>query len=237
MSLANLFLELGSFDPMKKQTRFVHAKEFIGKYAPLQCGNGGSWCRFDGTFGKSYKLITVKRNGTVRYSWDVSQEEEQTILSEIQSCMDLSGESFGKGVDILLFRIYGEQTNEMNRAIRKDIRESICKQACVVCGCTSNVECDHKNDLYNDPRVNNLATQRMDDFQPLCKHCNDQKRQTIKKTKEVGKRYGATNIPSLKALGAPDFTVGNETFDPKDPNAMVGTYWYDPIAFMKSIRQ
>ena len=30
-----------------------------------------------------------------------------------------------------------------------------------------------------------------------------------------------------------DFIEGDETFDPKDPNAMVGTYWYDPVLFLK----
>jgi hypothetical protein len=49
-----------------------------------------------------------------------------------------------------------------------------------------------------------------------------------------GKRYGATNIPSLSVFGV-DFIQGDETFDINDPNAMVGTYWYDPIAFIKEI--
>lgn len=34
-----------------------------------------------------------------------------------------------------------------------------------------------------------------------------------------------------------DFISGDETFDTNDPNAMVGTYWYDPVAFMKHIKQ
>ena len=49
-----------------------------------------------------------------------------------------------------------------------------------------------------------------------------------------GKRWGATNIPSLKHWGI-DFTQGGETYDPRDTDAMVGTYWYDPIQFHKDI--
>lgn len=238
MSLFQKFLDLGDFNPHTKQTRFVHSKEFTGEYESLKCGNGGSWCRFDGSLGKQFKFVTVKRNGTIRCSWDVTEEEFEQIQSEIALYKQKTPSAgFGTGTDILLFRIYGEQAKDLNRAIRKDIRDAIVKLSCVVCGTSTNIECDHKNDLYNDPRVNNLATQRIDDFQPLCKHCNDQKRQVVKKTKETGRRYGATNIASLKALGVPDFTVGDETFDPQSVTALVGTYWYDPVDFMSKVRR
>lgn len=238
MSLYEKFLELGEFDPTTKQTQFVHIHMFTGEYEELKCGNGGSWCRFDGPLGKQYKLVTVKRNGKIRFSWEPTEEEVTQIQKDVEEYKQRNRSAgFGPGVEILLLRVYGEQNKDMNRMIRKDIRDAICKLPCVVCGCTTNIECDHKNDLYNDPRVNTVTTQRMDDFQPLCKHCNDQKRQVVKKTKQTGKRYGATNIPSLKALGAPDFTVGDETFDPKSVTALVGTYWYDPVEFMHRIRK
>jgi hypothetical protein len=63
-----------------------------------------------------------------------------------------------------------------------------------------------------------------------------QKRQISKKTKEIGKRIGATTIPSLAIFGV-DFIEGNETFDETNINAMVGTYWYDPVEFMKKIKE
>ena len=123
-----------------------------------------------------------------------------------------------------------------SRPIRKDIREHHLKTGCVACGTTSNLIVDHKNDLYNDERVLIAETQTIDDFQCLCNACNLIKRQVIKKTKETGVRYGATNIPMLKIFGV-DFTQGDETFDPADIEAMVGTYWYDPIAFMAYIKK
>ena len=122
-----------------------------------------------------------------------------------------------------------------NRPIRDDIKSYHNNFGCVVCGSHSDLVTDHKNDLYNDQRVLNRDTQTIDDFQCLCNHCNLQKREVIKKTKLTGKRYPATNIPQLRIFGV-DFTQGDETFDPNDPNAMVGTYWYDPIAFMNFIR-
>ena len=123
-----------------------------------------------------------------------------------------------------------------SRPIRKDIRyyHLNLNTGCVVCGSKSNLVIDHKNDLYNDPRVLDTKTQLIEDFQCLCNHCNLQKRQICKMTKRDNKRYKATNIPMLKHFSV-DFIQGDETFDPNDPNAMKGTFWYDPIVFLKTM--
>jgi hypothetical protein len=121
------------------------------------------------------------------------------------------------------------------RPIRGDIDKHHKAIGCVVCGSHSDLVTDHKNDLYNDLRVLDSNTQTVDDFQCLCNHCNLQKRQISKKTKELGKRVGATTIPSLAIFGI-DFTQGDELFVETDINAMVGTYWYDPVEFMRHIR-
>jgi 5-methylcytosine-specific restriction endonuclease McrA len=131
---------------------------------------------------------------------------------------------------------YSDIEISIDRPIKKSIKKHYKKQPCCACGSTSSLECDHKNDLYNDERVLNTKTQTLDDFQSLCAHCNSQKRQVNKKMRETGKRYGATNIPMLKVFGI-DFIEGDETYDPKDINAMVGTFWYDPIEFMKKIKE
>lgn len=123
----------------------------------------------------------------------------------------------------------------IKRSVRKDIRDFHYKKGCIVCGCHTGLVIDHKNDLYNDPRVLNTNTQLLDDFQCLCIHCNLQKRQVCKKTKETGIRYAATNIESLKIFGI-DFIDGDENFDKNDINALKGTYWYDPVEFMKFIK-
>lgn len=132
------------------------------------------------------------------------------------------------------FDIYNNNINK--RAIRKEIKEYHYKTGCVVCGCKSDLVIDHKNDLYNDPDVLNINTQKLSDFQCLCNHCNLQKRQVSIYTKKNKKRYGATNIPQLKIFGI-DFIVGDETLNPNDKNALKGTYWYDPIEFMEHIKK
>jgi len=123
-----------------------------------------------------------------------------------------------------------------SRPIRDDIHKYHKSMPCVVCGSRSDLVTDHKNDLYNDPRVLCAATQTRDDFQCLCNHCNLQKRQVSKKTKETNQRCPATDIPQFAIFGV-DFTQGDKTFDPTDINAMVGTYWYDPVSFLKHIKE
>lgn len=122
-------------------------------------------------------------------------------------------------------------------SIREDILDYHKKTlgVCVVCGSTSDLACDHKNDLYNDPRVLKKETQEKEDFQCLCRHCNILKGKHCMKMKKTGIRYKATDIPSLKMFGI-DYISGNESFDENDINAMVGTYWYDPIVFNQYIK-
>jgi len=117
-----------------------------------------------------------------------------------------------------------------NHPIRNDIRRFYNKKCCIVCASTNNLVPDHKNDLYNDPRVNNLKTQTHEDFQCLCTACNLRKSQNAIKTKRYGKRIGATTIPQFAIHGI-DFSEGDESYDKNDVNAMVGTYWHDPMAF------
>jgi hypothetical protein len=139
----------------------------------------------------------------------------------------------GNGIEFL--RIIGINIidEKTTRSIRSDIKIHFKNKCCVVCG-NSKTEIDHKNGLYNNPRVNKTETQTIDDFQALCKHCNDQKRQTYVWQKKHNKRYPATEIPMFLYFGI-QYTEGDESFDPHDPNAMIGTYWYDPIDFQKKL--
>jgi hypothetical protein len=123
-----------------------------------------------------------------------------------------------------------------NRTIRKDIRKQLLieQPCCCVCGTSSNLEIDHKNDLYNEDSVFTSETQKIEDFQVLCKHCNDVKRQVCKNTFTEKKRMGASKIPMLEALDV-DFTEGGETFDKTDEDGMKGTFWYDPIDFVRKV--
>ena len=138
---------------------------------------------------------------------------------------------------VVALRLTGyDLVEKYNRPISQTIRKEILKDGtCIVCGSHSDLVVDHKNDLYNNPRVLDIKTQVVGDFQSLCNHCNLQKRQVSKVTRETKQRYPATKIPILAPFKV-DFISGGFDYDDNDTNAMNGTFWYDPVEFMRHLR-
>ena len=159
-----------------------------------------------------------QRNGIflndARYNWDSQR---------------LNNKPKGKILKLRTIGFNNDILKGHNRPIRKDIKDYCKTKTCVFCRSSSNIIADHKNDLYNDLRVLCLDTQRQDDFQPCCNACNLRKNKVTVKTKKENKRQPPPDM-IRKTFGI-DFTVGDETFD-QDINAMVGTYWNDPIDFI-----
>jgi hypothetical protein len=231
--ISKLLLFVKTVGYIKGDIITISKKELILKEPLLNFNNGGDWCRRSNCINSEFKIATLKKN-KIEYLWNDYNHNDTNIVkyhfSKYDNLIDNSN-------SIIALGIFGENLNLNNyRPIRKDIKNYYKKLPCCACGSTYDLVCDHKNDLYNDKRVLNINTQTFNDFQSLCIHCNLQKRQVLKKTKETNKRYKATNIPSLKIFGI-DFIYGNEKFNYNDPNAMVGTYWYDPIEFMKKIKE
>ncbi len=161
----------------------------------------------------------------------VLDESQLNLLEEYKNKRIQNNLPCGQGV--IGFIIHGENINErIKRPIRNDIIKHWKKFPCLLCG-TKKTICDHKNDLYNDPRVLNTQTQTKEDFQPLCNNCNLRKRAVSLKTVKDKKRQPPP--PNIRLLGI-DFIKGDENYDPNDINAMVGTYWYDTEAFMNEVR-
>jgi len=233
LSKIELFKKLGDYDTLTNQTRIVTKDEFVGDYLELFFKNGGDWCRHS-TLNKSiYKFATMKANGReIKLLWKATDIEEKEVEKAFKNNCEIM-----KGTHVQYFKIFGIKNEQQgcNHPIREDIKEYYKNKPCANCGTNTDLQCDHKNGLYNDTRVLHLRTQTQDDFQSLCRHCNCQKRQIEKKTKETSIRYGATKIPSL-AIFEIDFIEGNETINFEDVNALKGTYWYDPIEFMKHIK-
>lgn len=65
-TLGSLFLELAQPDE-DGFSRAVHVSEFVGEYAQLQLGNGGSWCRTDGALGKQFNIERHKEGNRIDY--------------------------------------------------------------------------------------------------------------------------------------------------------------------------
>ena len=200
--------------------------------------SGDGIFRSDAKLGKSFKFFRFSRRLNYEQKksncWGLSDDDKE-MLKEIHSTLTFpeSGEPHYKpGPNVVYYiQFFGLGESIIDEGIRTDIRKNICSKPCVSCGTTNEIQCDHKNDLKNDPRVMNRSTQTIDDFQPLCRHCNCVKRQVLARTKEENKRQSAPGFPVA-------FTDGDETFNPEDPNWYVGTYWGDVADFKsKLVRQ
>ena len=158
----DLFLELANPNEETGESRWVYVTEFVGRYKDLVLGNGFSWGRKNSRLQRIYKL-ELKRKGNA----------------------------------IIAIKLVGyNQDEHFNQNIRQDIKNAISKRKCVMLGINGSsentvIEVDHKDGRKNDMRVSDLATQKIDDFQPLCKAANDIKRQICKLCKETDKRWDA----------------------------------------------
>lgn len=201
MTKTDLFIELAQPDS-EGVSRWVSSSEFVGRYVDLQLGNGGSWCRASSSLAKRFIVEFDK--------------------------------SLSPGNSIDAVRLAGYRREEtFSQAIRKDIKDFYKEQRCVMLGVkgfseNTRIEIDHKDGRKEDWRVSNPSTQRLDDFQPLCKAANDIKRQICKECKLSNERWDATNIkgnPYPFYEGDKDYTTDL---------GCVGCYQYDPVAYRKA---
>lgn len=200
MTKTELFLKLAK--PNENGiSRWVKTTEFIGEYRALKLGNGGSWCRANSSLAKKYII-----------------EFDKTLTS-------------GNSIDAV--RLNGFNANKtFSQNIRSDIKDFYKNQNCVmlgICGTSVNtrIEIDHKDGRKNDWRVSDLKTQKLEDFQPLCKAANDVKRQICKECKKTDKRWDAK-----KLKGNPySFYDGDENYS--EDLGCKGCYQYDPVEYRK----
>jgi len=195
MTKTELFIKLAN--PNKNgESRWVSATEFVGEYADLQLGNGGSWCRASSSLAKKY-IIEFDKSITKGNSIDAIRL--RGLRKE---------ESFNQNIRQDIRDFYKTQ-----RCVMLGVR-----------GFSENtkIEIDHKDGRKEDWRVSNYATQSLNDFQPLCKAANDVKRQICKVCKQTGKRWDAQNIkgnPYSFYEGDTDYTealgcIGCYQYDP-----------------------
>lgn len=200
-SKIDLFLELAKPDE-NGVSRWVFVDEFVGDYSPLVLGNGFSWGRKSSPLQKKY-IVKVRRDKTP-----------------------------GNAVDGIKLDGFNDEEH-FSQTIRKDIVETIRRQKCVMLGINGSsentlIEVDHKDGRKSDMRVSDARTQKLEDFQPLCKAANDVKRQICKNCKMTDKRWDATNIK-----GNPyPFYEGDENYT--EDLGCVGCYQYDPVEYRKS---
>lgn len=200
-TLPQLFIELAAPNE-QGVSRWVSTSEFEGKYKVLKLGNGLSWGRGSSSLAKKY-IIEVDKS-----------------------------QSAGGSIDAV--RLNGlKQAPTFNQTIRQDIKDYYKSQNCVMLGIrgqseNTRIEIDHKDGRKNDDRVADIRSQRLEDFQPLCKAANDAKRQICKRCKQTNIRWDAKNIK-----GNPySFYEGDEQYT--EELGCRGCYQYDPVEYRKS---
>lgn len=130
-------------------------------------------------------------------------------------------EEFKSGNRITKFKILGLAKDKYTNSIQSDIVKKIKKEKCSFLNTYANIEVDHKNGRYNDPRVLDIHTQVYDDFQPLSKIINNLKREHCKKCKTTGKKFDATTLGFLVP------NLNGEDVHNNLPNGCEGCFFHD----------
>ena len=205
--------------------------------------SGDGIFRSDATLGKKYKFARFNKKFDKYLEFKISSSWRKTITPEekeilIQDWRTMTFPEKGdkdyvsnRAASTMYIKFYGlAKESIINKGIRSDILKSIKILPCCSCGTTKDIECDHKNDLweYNDKRIGIKEKQTLEDFQPLCKHCNDVKRAIKAKTMKEKKRQEAHGYPVK-------FVEGTEKFNILDPNWYKGTYWGDVMYFKSKL--
>ena len=203
-------------------TKILATSEIKERYPSLYWGGNGTGDRWA---NKRFNYSVIYTKKTRLYSENSEDIIPQDLLDEFLNIK--------RGSGIIGVFVHSRRLNNQRRPIDKYIHKEITRLSCVVCG-TNDTICDHKNDLYNDERVLDIKTQLVTDFQPLCNHCNLQKRQISRSEQEMGKLYSAKNIRRYKIYEF-DFPWEKKNYDKLDIHCKTDTFWYDPVKFDTNI--
>ena len=203
----------------------IISRNEIKQYKKLDWGNNGIGDRWA---NKKFNYISIYNN---KIKINSENDIEIIVPEDLINQFRLENQNM-KGI-IGIF-VHSKRLKITKRPIKKNIDIEIKKNSCVSCGSSSDIITDHKNDLYNDNKVLDISSQDISDFQPLCNHCNLQKRQICKNEIKNNKIYSAKNLQKYKIIPF-EFPWEKKAFIIDDITTKNDTYWYDPIEFNKKI--
>jgi len=202
----------------------ILSRNEIRKHSNLDWGDNGigdRWC------DKKLNYIVIYKGTKKPKIYTDCDEDIKTYEDTINKFKD---EYDGQDVGIIGIKVLSIRKTKDIRPIRKDIKGHYKNKNCIVCGSSSEIVIDHKNDNYDDTRVLDSKTQTHDDFQPLCTHCNLQKRQVSKKEKDTGALYSGLNIMQLKCFEKEIILMERILSD------KCYSYWYDPSKYIERLK-
>ncbi len=140
---------------------------------------------------------------------------------------DRDGNQINNGNAVYSIELVGFNDSQFKQRIPAEVRAFYRGCGCVACPACSDIQIDHKVGLK-------LKTaKRIEDYQPLCRRCNDAKREWCKRCKRTGLRPDPREILSHTwwrncPVG---WIKGNRTLDRSLPNPCEGCFCYDFLAF------
>lgn len=219
-----------AFDNFKK---ILSTSEIKEKYPKLHWGKNGLGDRFA---HKKFNYTCILSSKKLRtYSENLFEEIPRDLLEIFYKEHTSTGiKETTSSAGIIGIFVHSKKVQfSAQRPIRKDIHKEITKHSCLNCDEKETV-CDHKNDLYNDPRVLNTSTQLLDDFQPLCNRCNLKKRQICIEERQTQKLFSAKGLNKFKEYKY-SFPWEKKAYDETDIHCKKDTYWYDPVEFHRLV--
>lgn len=217
----------------------ILSRDEIQRHPKLKLSGNGTGDRWA---NKKFNYTVIYPNGKTR-TYSENEETDyidKTLLNNfLENYKNESSSGSGirgncSGSSIIGIFPHSVKQNIETRNIRADIKKKIKSQMCAMCDSYKEVECDHKNDLYNDKRVMILEEQLEEDFQPLCRRCNIQKRQHCIKEKETNKLYSGKQSQRYKSYKF-EFPWEKKNFDINDPDCKKDTFWYDILEFGRKV--
>jgi hypothetical protein len=200
-------------DPNTGWSSVVWMGEFEKRGVPRP-NNGATWNRADsGYLGSRYVVKNYKE-----------RELPPELLEKFQASKEIGKGDSGGTVAV---QLQGVRKNQINTAIRKDIRAIYETQPCVFTGMKApKMQCDHKDGRKDDWRINKEELQQPEDFQSVTPAANVWKREQCNSCKRTQIRFDATGM---------GFSVPQSVGDLVYSTSCVGCYCYDPVAFRATV--
>ena len=136
----------------------------------------------------------------------------------------------------IAFRTIGNSHSRIpSRPISQAIREDLLNKypKCLHCGTDRSLVVDHKNDTYSDPRVLDVSTQNVMDFQILCNGCNNNlKHNAHVREQNTGRLHVAKDV-GIIALKYDPPLPWEAVLTKYNAENKIYTYWFDIEEFWR----
>ena len=138
---------------------------------------------------------------------------------------DRNGRLTEFGNAVFSLELAGFNTSKFNQYIPANVRKFYRGCGCVICNSHSQIQIDHKIGVKIE-----TAT-RIEDYQVLCRHHNDVKREVCKECMRTKKRPDARNLPGFSRCPF-GWTHGGEALNLNLKNPCEGCIYHDYLKFM-----